>query len=73
LPRKVLVLGAHASIADEVIFLVSFSDTASGKTLAGRPELAAALDALDRGDELVIAEWDRATRSMWAACRSSRP
>jgi DNA invertase Pin-like site-specific DNA recombinase len=35
------------------------------KTLAGRPELAAALDALDRGDELVIAEWDRATRSMW--------
>jgi DNA invertase Pin-like site-specific DNA recombinase len=42
-----------------------FSDTASGKTLAGRPQLAAALDALDRGDELVIAEWDRATRSMW--------
>jgi DNA invertase Pin-like site-specific DNA recombinase len=42
-----------------------YSDTASGKTLAGRPELAAALDALDRGDELVIAEWDRATRSMW--------
>ena len=36
-----------------------------GKTLAGRPELAAALDVLDRGDELVIAEWDRATRSMW--------
>jgi len=42
-----------------------FSDTASGKTLAGRPQLAAALDALERGDELVIAEWDRATRSMW--------
>ena len=42
-----------------------YSDTASGKTLAGRPELAAALDVLDRGDELVIAEWDRATRSMW--------
>jgi len=32
---------------------------------AGRPELAAALDHLDAGDELVIAEWDRATRSMW--------
>jgi DNA invertase Pin-like site-specific DNA recombinase len=31
----------------------------------GRPELAAALDDLDRGDELVIAEWDRATRSRW--------
>jgi len=42
-----------------------YSDTASGKTLEGRPELAAALDVLDRGDELVIAEWDRATRSMW--------
>jgi len=42
-----------------------YSDTASGKTLAGRPQLAAALDTLDRGDELVIAEWDRATRSMW--------
>jgi len=42
-----------------------YSDTASGKTLAGRPELAAALDVLDRGDVLVIAEWDRATRSMW--------
>jgi DNA invertase Pin-like site-specific DNA recombinase len=41
-----------------------YSDTASGKTLAGRAELAAALDVLDRGDELVIAEWDRATRSI---------
>ena len=33
--------------------------------MAGRPELASALDDLDNGDELVIAEWDRATRSMW--------
>ena len=33
--------------------------------MAGRPELARALDELDAGDELVIAEWDRATRSMW--------
>ena len=33
--------------------------------MAGRPELARALDDLDAGDELVIAEWDRATRSMW--------
>jgi DNA invertase Pin-like site-specific DNA recombinase len=41
------------------------SDTASGKSMAGRPQLAAALDDLDAGDELVIAEWDRATRSMW--------
>ena len=33
--------------------------------MAGRPELARALDDLDTGDELVIAEWGRATRSMW--------
>jgi DNA invertase Pin-like site-specific DNA recombinase len=44
---------------------VIYSDTASGKSMAGRPELARALDDLDSGDELVIAEWDRATRSMW--------
>jgi DNA invertase Pin-like site-specific DNA recombinase len=44
---------------------VIYSDTASGKSMAGRPELAAALDDLDAGDALVIAEWDRATRSMW--------
>ena len=42
-----------------------FSDTASGKSMAGRPELDAALAELVAGDELVIAEWDRATRSMW--------
>src|SRR5262249_48839332 len=42
-----------------------FEDTASGKTLAGRPQLARALDELRPGDWLVLAEWDRATRSMW--------
>lgn len=42
-----------------------FSDKASGKSMAGRPALADALAELDAGDELVIAEWDRATRSMW--------
>ena len=44
---------------------VIFSDKPSGKSLAGRPALADALDELDEGEELVIAEWDRATRSMW--------
>jgi DNA invertase Pin-like site-specific DNA recombinase len=44
---------------------VVYSDQASGKSMAGRPELARALADLDDGDELVIAEWDRATRSMW--------
>jgi DNA invertase Pin-like site-specific DNA recombinase len=42
-----------------------FSDKASGKSMTGRPALADALAELDEGDELVIAEWDRATRSMW--------
>jgi DNA invertase Pin-like site-specific DNA recombinase len=44
---------------------VILSDTASGKSTAGRPNLAKALEALAPGDELVIAEWDRVTRSMW--------
>jgi DNA invertase Pin-like site-specific DNA recombinase len=44
---------------------VIYADTASGKSMAGRPELARALDDLDTGVEFVIAEWDRATRSMW--------
>ena len=37
-----------------------------------RPELARALDDLDTGDELVIAEWDRATRSMWDGLQISK-
>jgi len=42
-----------------------FQDVASGRSLAGRPQLRKAIDSLAPGDELVIAEWDRATRSMW--------
>jgi DNA invertase Pin-like site-specific DNA recombinase len=42
-----------------------FEDKASGRSLVGRPELAKALDGLQPGDCLVLAEWDRATRSMW--------
>jgi DNA invertase Pin-like site-specific DNA recombinase len=42
-----------------------FEDKASGKSLAGRPQLARALDEMRPGDTLVLAEWDRATRSMW--------
>ena len=44
---------------------VIFQDKASGKSLSGRPQLEQALDALAPGDTLVVAEWDRATRSMW--------
>lgn len=43
---------------------VIFREKASGKTMRGRPELEKAIDALGTKDILVIAEWDRATRSM---------
>ena len=42
-----------------------FTDTATVKSLEGRPELGRAIAALAPGDVLVLAEWDRATRSMW--------
>ena len=41
-----------------------FREVASGRTVKGRPQLERAIDALGAGDVLVIAEWDRATRSM---------
>ena len=41
-----------------------YCEKASGKSIKGRPQLDKAIDALDVGDVLVIAEWDRATRSM---------
>lgn len=42
-----------------------FQEKASGKSIRGRPQLAAALRALQSGDTLILAEWDRATRSMF--------
>ena len=41
-----------------------YSDKASGKSLANRPKLKKILSELCPGDILVVAEWDRATRSM---------
>lgn len=41
-----------------------FSEKASGKSVHNRPELERALTSLPTGGTLVIAEWDRATRSM---------
>jgi DNA invertase Pin-like site-specific DNA recombinase len=41
------------------------AEKASGKDVKGRPELERAIDALGTGDVLVLAEWDRATRSMF--------
>ena len=41
-----------------------FREKATGKTVKGRPQLEKAIDALGPDDVFVIAEWDRATRSM---------
>lgn len=41
-----------------------FREKATAKTVKGRPRLEKAIDALGTNDVLVIAEWDRATRSM---------
>lgn len=42
-----------------------FQEKASGKDTHGRPELAKALGYLNKDDIFIVAEWDRATRSMW--------
>ena len=41
-----------------------FAEKASGKSIHNRPELERAITTLPTGGTLVIAEWDRATRSM---------
>jgi DNA invertase Pin-like site-specific DNA recombinase len=41
-----------------------FREKASGKSIKNRPQLEKAIDALGTGDVLVMAEWDRCTRSM---------
>lgn len=41
-----------------------YREKATAKTVKGRPQLEKAIDALGTGDVFVIAEWDRATRSM---------
>ena len=41
-----------------------YREKASGKDMKNRPELSKAIDALPTKGVLVLAEWDRATRSM---------
>ena len=41
-----------------------YEEKVSGKSLKDRPQLERAVRALGTGDVLVVAEWDRATRSM---------
>lgn len=46
-----------------------FREKASARSIRNRPELEKAIDVLGNGDVLVIAEWDRATRSMMDGIR----
>ena len=41
-----------------------YREKVSGTAVKNRPQLERAIDALGTGDILVVAEWDRATRSM---------
>lgn len=41
-----------------------FREEASGKNVEGRPQLEKAIDTLGTDDTFIVAEWDRATRSM---------
>lgn len=53
-------IGALRAVACDDVY----AEKASGKQMRDRPELEKAIDALGTGDVLVLAEWDRATRSM---------
>lgn len=57
LDRQIAALRAEG--CDEI-----FREKVSGKDLRRRPQVERAIDALGTADVLVIAEWDRATRSM---------
>ena len=50
-----------------------YREKASGRATKGRPQLEKAIDALGTGDVLVVAEWDRATRSMMDGVVASSP
>ncbi len=41
----------------------SFARRRQARDVRGRPQLEKAIDALGKGDVLVLAEWDRCTRS----------
>jgi DNA invertase Pin-like site-specific DNA recombinase len=64
------VSSAHQNLDRQIAALraervhVIFREKASGKSTKGRPELEKAIDELRTGDVLVLAEWDRCTRSM---------
>jgi site-specific DNA recombinase len=52
--------------------IIEFSDEdVSGKTLS-RPALQAALKAMKRGDVLIVRDWDRAARNLYAQLKLAR-
>ena len=53
-------IAALRNVGVEVIY----REKASGQSVRNRPQLEKAIDALGTDDILVVAEWDRATRSM---------
>jgi DNA invertase Pin-like site-specific DNA recombinase len=57
LDRQITALEDHG--CDEI-----FKEKSSGKTTRNRPQLDRALARLGKDDVFVVAEWDRATRSM---------
>jgi DNA invertase Pin-like site-specific DNA recombinase len=57
LDRQIAALRAEQ--CDEI-----YREKAGGKSMKGRPQLEKAIGVLDIGDVLVVAEWDRVTRSM---------
>ena len=46
-----------------------YREKQTGKAMRDRPQLEKAIDALGNDDVLVVAEWDRATRSMMDGIR----
>jgi DNA invertase Pin-like site-specific DNA recombinase len=63
-PRAERLQCGLAALALEPACLPVYREKASGKATKGRPQLEKVIDALGTGDVLVVAEWDRATRSM---------
>jgi DNA invertase Pin-like site-specific DNA recombinase len=62
-PRAPKAWIARSAPCEELCHEV-YREKASGKAIKGRPPLEKAIDVLGIGDVLVVAEWDRATRSM---------
>jgi DNA invertase Pin-like site-specific DNA recombinase len=64
------VSAGHQNLARQITVLkqagcqIIFKEKESGREGVSRPQLERAIAALGAGDILVLAEWDRATRSM---------